>query len=94
MNGNVNAFAIFSDTKDTTGPVGGLAATQGAGESDSDTVAISTGLLPAWLGFTATTRQNDIDTSVTISFQPGMGANQALGGGGNTENRSSVFNIW
>jgi hypothetical protein len=40
MNGNVNAFAIFSDTKDTSGPNGGLAATQGATEADSDTVAI------------------------------------------------------
>jgi len=92
MNGNVNAFAIFSDAKDATGPAGGLAATQAAAtEADSDSVAISTGLLPAWLGFTATTRQNDLDTSVTISFQPGMGANQALGGGGNTENRQAFL---
>jgi len=91
MNGNVNAFAIFSDQKDTTGPTGGLAANQAAGDSDSDSVSISTGLLPAWLGFTATTRQNDLDTSVTISFQPGMGSNQALGGGGNTENRQAFL---
>ena len=91
MNGNVNAFAIFSDQKDASGPIGGLAAPQAATDADSDTVAISTGLLPAWLGFTATTRQNDLDTSVTISFQPGMGANQALGGGGNTENRQAFL---
>jgi predicted porin len=92
MNGNVNAFAIFSDTKDSGAAMtGGLAATQNANEADKDTVAISTGLLPAWLGFTATTRQNDIDTSITISFQPGMGANQALGGGGNTENRQAFL---
>jgi len=90
MNGNVNAFAIFSDQKDTTGPAGGLAQPHATG-TDSDTTSISTGLLPAWLGFTATTRQNDIDTSVTISFQPGMGANQALGGGGNTENRQAFL---
>ena len=90
MNGNVNAFAIFSDSKDTTGPNGGLAAPQGA-NADSDSTSISTGLLPAWLGFTATTRQNDIDTSVTISFQPGMGGNQALTGGGNTENRQAFL---
>ena len=90
MNGNVNAFAIFSDSKDTTGPNGGLAAPQGA-NADSDSTSISTGLLPAWLGFTATTRQNDIDTSVTISFQPGMGGNAALQGGGNTENRQAFL---
>jgi len=91
MNGNVNAFAIFSDQKDSSGPAGGLAAPQASTDADSDTVSISTGLLPAWLGFTATTRQNDLDTSVTISFQPGMGANQALGGGGNTENRQAFL---
>ena len=90
MNGNVNAFAIFSDAKDATGPAGGLAATQGA-NADSDSVAISTGLLPAWLGFTATTRQNDLDTSVTISFQPGMGGNQGFTAGGNTENRQAFL---
>ena len=54
-------------------------------------MSISTGLLPAWLGFTATTRQNDLDTSVTISFQPGMGGNAALNGGGNTENRQAFL---
>ncbi|MDB2703294.1 porin [Methylophilaceae bacterium] len=90
MNGNVNAFAIFSDTKDTTGPDGGFAATQGT-NADKDSVAISTGLLPAWLGFTATTRQNDLDTSVTISFQPGMGGNQGFTAGGNTENRQAFL---
>jgi predicted porin len=92
MNGNVNAFAIFSDAKDTGNAMtGGIAATQNAAEADSDSVAISTGLLPAWLGFTATTRQNDVDTSVTISFQPGMGGNEALTGGGNTENRQAFL---
>ncbi|MDC0475248.1 porin [Methylophilaceae bacterium] len=92
MNGNVNAFAIFSDAKDSSGPVGGLAATQNTtNDKSGDSVSISTGLLPAWLGFTATTRQNDIDTSVTISFQPGMGGNQALTGGGNTENRQAFL---
>ena len=75
MSGNVTAFAIFSDAKDTTGPKGGLAATQRRIDADSESVSISTGVLPAWLGFTATTRQNDIDTSITISFQPDTGGN-------------------
>ena len=91
MNGNVNAFAVFSDANDSTAASGALTATQGAGDANKESVSISTGLLPAWLGFTATTRQNDLDTSVTISFQPGMGANQALGGGGNTENRQAFL---
>ena len=91
MIGNVNAFAVFSSADNSTGPVGGLAATQGAADADKDSMSISTGLLPAWLGFTATTRQNDLDTSVTISFQPGMGGNAALQGGGNTENRQAFL---
>jgi len=95
MNGNVNAFAIFSDAKDSPSAAntitGGIAATQTGSDADSDSTSISTGLLPAWLGFTATTRQNDIDTSITISFQPGMGGNQALKGGGNTENRQAFL---
>ena len=91
MNGNVNAFAVYSDANDSSGPTGGLAATQGAGDANKESMSISTGLLPAWLGFTATTRQNDLDTSVTISFQPGMGGNAALKGGGNTENRQAFL---
>jgi hypothetical protein len=46
--------------------------------NDSTATSINTGLLPSWLGFTATTRQNDIDTSVTISFQPGASVLAAL----------------
>jgi len=86
MTGYVSAFAIFSDAKDTTGPKGGLAATQRSIDADSESVSISTGVLPDWLGFTATTRQNDIDTSVTISFQPDAGGTAALQGGGNAGN--------
>ena len=82
MNGSVTAFAIFSDSKDTTGPKGGLAATQRSEDADSESASISTGTLPDWLGFTATTRQNDIDTSITISFQPDVGGTAALQGGG------------
>ena len=34
MNGNVNAFAVYSDANDSSGPTGGLAATQGAGDAN------------------------------------------------------------
>jgi predicted porin len=68
--------------------VGGLANTT----SNDDTAAsINTGLLPSWLGFTATTRQNDIDTSVTISFQPGASVTGGLGGGGGEEHRQAFL---
>ena len=91
MNGNVNAFAIFADNKDSSTAIGGGLANTSSGQKNSDNASISTGLLPSWLGFTATTRQNDMDTSVTISFQPGAGGNQALQGGGNTENRQAFL---
>jgi len=91
MNGNVNAFAIFSSADNSSAATGSIASTQNAIDADKDSVSISTGLLPSWLGFTATTRQNDIDTSVTISFQPGAGGNAALQGGGNTENRQAFL---
>jgi len=91
MNGNVNAFAIFADNKDSGAAIGGGLANTSTGQNNDENTSISTGLLPSWLGFTATTRQNDIDTSVTISFQPGAGGNAALQGGGNTENRQAFL---
>jgi len=88
MNGNVNAFAIINDSTNTTMAVGGLANTK----SNDDTAAsINTGLLPSWLGFTATTRQNDLDTSVTISFQPGASTTGGLQGGGGEEHRQAFL---
>jgi len=88
MNGNVNAFATMTNAKDENAIGGGLAGTKG---NDQDIAAIQTGLLPNWLGFTATTRQNDLDTSVTISYQPGAGGTEALTAGGNTENRQAFL---
>ena len=88
MNGNVNAFAIVADNKDTAQAQGALTNTE---SNDKTAASINTGLLPSWLGFTATTRQNDIDTSVTISFQPGASTTGALAGGGGSENRQAFL---
>jgi len=73
INGNVNAYATWIDADKTKGtaPTGGLAVTRDA-DGESDTQTLNTGLLPAWLGFTGTTRQNDLDVSFTISFQPNV----------------------
>jgi predicted porin len=80
VNGNVNAFATWSDADKTKGtaPTGGLASVRDINGEDS-TQDINTGLLPAWLGFTGTTRQNDVDVSFTISFQPNVSDNTAAG---------------
>jgi len=59
---------------------GGIASTEDASGEDSS-YAINTGLLPAWLGFTGTTRQNDLDVSFTISFQPNVSDNTTAGMG-------------
>ena len=88
MNGNVNAFAIVADNKDTVTTQGAMTNNQ---SNDKTAASINTGLLPSWLGFTATTRQNDIDTSVTISFQPGASTTGALAGGGGSENRQAFL---
>jgi len=74
VNGNVNAFANWTNN-DKNGTVkGGIGMGEDSHGEDS-TQGINTGLLPAWLGFTGTTRQNDLDVSFTISFQPNVSDN-------------------
>jgi predicted porin len=71
VNGNVNAFANFTKLKGSTGTIdGGLASARTSYEDTA--VGINTGLLPAWLGFTGKTRQNDVDVEFTISMQPNV----------------------
>jgi len=94
INGNVNAFATWSDADTTKGDGvdGGLALARDA-DGESNTQDINTGLLPAWLGFTGTTRQNDVDVSFTISFQPNVSDNGAAGDDLTPKKSSSICNI-
>jgi len=78
VNGNVNAFAIMSRAKNNADIAGGIALEKDAANERSGQ-AINTGLLPAWLGFTGTTRQNDVDVSFTISMQPNVSDNNTMG---------------
>ena len=96
INGNVNAFATWSsydtkaadDQRQVTAAEGGIV--QGADITGEDrTQSINTGLLPAWLGFTGTTRQNDVDVSFTISFQPNVSDNGAAGDANTPLNRQA-----
>jgi len=92
INGNVNAFANFTNSDDPAGGVsGGLASGEDA-TGEGTQYGINTGLLPAWLGFTGTTRQNDIDVSFTISMQPGVSDNGPTGDGATAG--SSVTNTF
>jgi len=92
INGNVNAYATWIDADKTKGtaPTGGLAVTRDA-SGESDTQTMNTGLLPAWLGFTGTTRQNDLDVSFTISFQPNVSDNGVTGDGKTPLNRQAFI---
>jgi hypothetical protein len=84
INGNVNAFVNSThrstESGDATGLItGGGIATRPTGENAGKALGINTGLLPSWLGFTGTTRQNDVDVSFTISMQPRVSDNAAMG---------------
>ena len=81
INGNVNVYASLANYDDTAAASGGLSGAQDASGEDKDQ-GIGTGLLPAWLGITATTRQNDLDVSWTISMQPNVSENNTMGDSG------------
>jgi len=82
VNGNVNAFANWTKADHSgataSAVTGGLAKSRDA-LSEDKTQGINTGLLPAWLGFTGKTRQNDTDVEFTISIQPNASSNGVTG---------------
>jgi len=71
VNGNVNTYANWTRYSGSataiTGGINGVRQT-----NENTTQGINTGLLPAWLGFTGKTRQNDLDVEFTISMQPNV----------------------
>jgi predicted porin len=80
ISGNVNAFGSVTKGKGVnTSAVGGIATPRQGGQDQA--VGINTGLLPAFLSFKGTTRQNDLDVEFLISFQPNVSNNTATGDG-------------
>ncbi len=86
INGNVNAY--YQNTRmsgGTTAITGSVFDSQGVtprdGNGDRIRNGINTGLLPAWLGFTGKSRQNDLDIEFTISMQPAVSENSVTGDG-------------
>jgi len=87
INGNVNAFANYTHADKASGVRGTgagsdsllLATAPNTGNYGSKSQGINTGLLPSWLGFTATTRQNDLDVSWNMSMQPNVSDNSLAG---------------
>jgi predicted porin len=92
INGNVNTYAIWNNTKGDNVIVGGVA-TRPDALGERNTQGINTGLLPAWLGVTGTTRQNDLDVSFTISLQPGVSQNGGAGSTLNPEYRQAFMSF-
>jgi predicted porin len=90
INGNVNAFYIHENGSDSNTVVGGFASTKTVNATNGgSTSSVNTGLLPSWLGITGKKRENDLDISWTISFQPGASASHALSGGSGSEFRQA-----
>jgi len=89
ISGNVNAFYINNQSKDSNTIEGGLSNAKVEGSDRSS--SINTGLLPSWLTIGAKTRQNDLDVTWAISFQPGASSKTSLGLGGGSEFRQAYF---
>jgi len=92
INGNVNAFSSWHKADHSATVTGGLATKKDTvGEDQGQN--INTGLLPTWLGFTGTTRQNDTDVTFNISMQPGVSDNGGTGDFGSTAFRTSYVSF-
>lgn len=90
ISGNINAY--YQNTR-ASGGVGATGSIATGRDANGDRVAngINTGLLPAWLGFTGKTRQNDMDVSWTISFQPAVSDNSVTGDGAVPGTNTNTF---
>jgi predicted porin len=91
INGNVNAYATWTDSDRAKGTVTGAIASTPDATGEGNTQGINTGLLPAWLGFSGKTRQNDLDVAFTISFQPNVSDNTAAGDNKTPLNRQAFI---
>jgi hypothetical protein len=93
INGNVNAFATWHKADHTASTIRGGLATAKDGTGEDNGQNINTGLLPSWLGFTGTTRQNDTDVTFNISMQPNVSDNRATGDSGTPLFRTSYVSF-
>jgi len=100
INGNVNGFMSSTRADTPTGAAfdGGIAyagnRNSGGDLQNSNArrqLGLTTGLLPAWIGFTGKTRQNDLDVEFTISLQPQISDNGVTGDGAVPASSTSQF---
>jgi len=90
VNGNVNAFMTRTDNDKNESVTGGTVGFTPDNNGEDSQIGITTGLLPAWLGFTGTTSQNGVDVFFTISLQTAASDNGYHGDGSSGNNQSST----
>ena len=94
VSGNVNTFTSWTKSTSSNADIqGGLAPSVGNKNTNN---TMGNGLLPNFLSFSGSTRQNDLDVSFTISLQPGSANDRALtavgsDGNGGLNNRQSFI---
>jgi len=81
INGNVNGYANWTSVDRDDGATGSAIRVTEDQNGNRNAKSIQTGLLPAWIGFTGKTRQNDLDVEFTISLQPGISSDDVTGDG-------------
>jgi predicted porin len=87
IGGNVNTYYTSTRATGDTGIIGGRGGANSTGTKTANN--ITTGLLPAFLSVSGTTRQNDLDVSFTVSIQPGTA--DAIGGTLGSQNNRQAF---
>ncbi len=85
LSGNVNSYAIWAKGSGNT-VTGGLGGPRGNTQASQ-----STGLLPNFLSFAGSSRQNDLDVTWLISLNPGGYTPHAASGGSGAENRQAYM---
>jgi len=90
VSGNVNAYTTWVKA-DNAATITTKSITADTGTNSRN--MLTNGLLPNFIGFTGSTRQNDLDVSFTISLQPGSSHYTALGVGadGGINNRQAFI---
>jgi predicted porin len=87
IGGNVNTYYTSTRATGDTGIIGGRGGANATGTKTANN--ITTGLLPAFLSVSGTTRQNDLDVSFTVSIQPGTA--DGVGGTLGSQNNRQAF---
>jgi predicted porin len=87
IGGNVNTYYTSTRATGDAGIIGGRGGANSTGTKTANN--ITTGLLPAFLSVSGTTRQNDLDVSFTVSIQPGTA--DAVGGTLGSQNNRQAF---